>query len=143
MPKALVELRDLGQSLDAIVAAVLGDDRVIAFVEIVFILDVADDLLEDVLDRDQAGHAAVFVHDHRDVVAVGAEVAQQHVERLALRDEDRRPQAGADVEVGFGVVAQQVLREKDADHVVAAAIDDREPGMRSLDNERDPLRRRL
>ena len=46
-------------------------------VEIVFVVDLADDLLEHVLDCHHAGHAAVFVHDDGDVVAIGAKIAQQ------------------------------------------------------------------
>ena len=80
-----VEVRDLGLRLDAEAAAGLGDDVVLALVEVVLVLDVADDLLEHVLDRHEARHAAVFVDDDRDVVAVGAELAQQHVEALRLR----------------------------------------------------------
>ena len=76
----------------------LGDDVVLALVEVVLVLDVADDLLEHVLDGDEARHAAVLVDDDRDVVAVGAEVAQQHVEPLRLGHEHRRAQRVAQVE---------------------------------------------
>ncbi len=93
-----VEVGDLGLRLDAEAAVRLGDDVVLALVEVVLVLDVADDLLEHVLDRDEPRHAAVFVDDDRDVVAVGAELAQQHVEALRLRHEHRRPQRVAQVE---------------------------------------------
>ena len=48
----------------------LGDDVVLALVEVVLVLDVADDLLQHVLDGDDAGHAALHQprerdHDHR------------------------------------------------------------------------------
>ena len=84
--------------LDAVAAAGLGDDVVLAVVEVVLVLDVADDLLQHVLDGDEARDAAVLVDDDRDVVAVGAELAQQHVEALRLGDEHRRPQRVAQVE---------------------------------------------
>ena len=93
-----VEVVDLGLRLDAETAVGLGDDVVLALVEVVFVLDVADDLLEHVLDRDEARHAAVLVDDDRDVVAVGAEVAQQHVEALRLGHEHGGPQRLAQVE---------------------------------------------
>jgi hypothetical protein len=57
-----------------------------------------DDLLEHVLDRHQAGHAAVLVDHDRHVVAAGAELAQQHVEALRLGHEHRRAQHLAHVE---------------------------------------------
>ena len=83
----LVEVSDFGLRLDPVAAISLGDDVVFRFVEIVLILDVADDLFEHVLDRHEAGHAAVFIDDDRDVVAIGAEIAQQHVQPLGFRDE--------------------------------------------------------
>ena len=68
----------------------LGDDVVLALVEVVLVLDVADDLLQHVLDRDEAGHAAVLVDDDRDVVAVRAEIAQEDVQSLRFGHEHRR-----------------------------------------------------
>jgi hypothetical protein len=59
-------------------------DVVFFFVEIVFVLDVADDLFQHVFDGDQAGHAAVFIDHDGHVVVVGAEVAQQHVQALGF-----------------------------------------------------------
>ena len=49
--------------------------------------DVADDLLQDVLQRDDAEHLAVLVDDHRDVLLAGAEGLQL---RQQVRDFVRR-----------------------------------------------------
>jgi hypothetical protein len=92
-------------------------------VEVVFVLDVADDLLQHVLDGDQAGDAAVLVDHDRHVVARGAELAQQDVEALGFGNEDRRAQHVAQVELAPGEIAQQVLGEQDAEHVVLAFAD--------------------
>ncbi len=54
---------------------------------VVLVGDLADDLLEDVLDRDQPGRAAVLVDDDRDVDLVALHLAQQVVDRLALGHE--------------------------------------------------------
>ena len=130
-----VEIGDLRQRLDAVAPAGLGQDVVARLVEVVLVLDVADDLLEHVLDGDQAGHAAVLVHDDRHVVAAGAEFAQQHVQALGLGHEDRRAQHLAHVErLLAGVVAQQVLGEQHADHVVAVLADHREARVRRADH---------
>src|SRR5438128_2576574 len=48
--ESFVEVADLGLRLDAKAPVRLGDDIVLGFVEIVLVLDVADDLLEHVLD---------------------------------------------------------------------------------------------
>src|SRR5690606_17775150 len=75
----LVEAVDGRQRLDQEVAA--GQrPNVAVFLDVVFVLDVADDLLEHILDGHQARHAAVFVDDDGHVAVVGAELAQQHVE---------------------------------------------------------------
>ncbi len=124
--------------------ALLAHDVVLRIVEVVFVLDVADDLLEHVLDCDQARHAAVLVDHDRHVVAVRAEFAQQHVQALGLGHENGGPQHVAHVELFLsGVVAQQVLREQDADDVVAILVDDGEARVRRGDHVRDELVRGL
>ncbi len=135
--EGFVELADLGQPAHAHVAVGGGEDVVFLLVEIVFVLDVADDLLQHVFDGDQAGHAAVFIDDDGDVVAVDAEVAQQHVQPLGFGNEHGRAQHVAHVEAFVRVVAQQVLGQQDADDVVAAALVDGEARMRGLLDEGD------
>ena len=63
---------------------------------VVLIGDLADDLLEDVLDRDQTGSAAVLINDDRHMHLLRLHVAQQLVDRLGLRDEVCRPHHVAD-----------------------------------------------
>src|SRR2546421_9182567 len=55
-----VEVGDLRERLDAKTAARLGDDVVGGFVEVVLVLDLADDLLEHIFDRDEARDAAIL-----------------------------------------------------------------------------------
>src|SRR5207244_215471 len=52
------------------------------------VLDLAHDLLDDVLEGDQAGGAPVLVHHDRHVRAALLEVPLQRVERAALGDEE-------------------------------------------------------
>ena len=61
---------------------------------VVLVVDLADDLLEDVLDRDEPRRAAVLVAHDRDVRSARLEVAQLRVDRLRDRDE-RAPGARA------------------------------------------------
>ena len=51
---------------------------------VVLVGDLADDLLEDVLDGDDAGGAAVLVDDDGDVPALRLHLAQQVVDRLGV-----------------------------------------------------------
>ncbi len=60
-------------------------------VRVVLVGDLADDLLQDVLDRDDAGGSAVLVHDHREMAPVALHLAQQIVDVLGLGDEDGDP----------------------------------------------------
>jgi hypothetical protein len=71
----------------------------VRLVEVVFVLDVANDLFQHVFDGDQAGDAAVFVDHDRHVIARDAEFTQQDVEALGFGDEDDRAQPVAEVEV--------------------------------------------
>ena len=58
--------------------------------EVVLVLDLADDLLEQVLERDDALHRAVLVDDDRHVLLRLAELGQHRGEVLRLGDEVRR-----------------------------------------------------
>jgi len=77
------------------------------------------------------------------VVVVGAEVAQQHVELLRFRDEDGRTQHVAHIEGFLGVIAQQILGQQDADHLVAPAFDGRETRVLGVEHGRQPFFNRL
>ena len=100
VPKVGVEVGDLGQRLDAVAAVAVEQDVVLGLVEVVLVLDVADDLLEHVLDGHQAGDAAVLVDHDRHVVAVArGSRLQQHVQPLRFGDEHRRAQHLAHVEL--------------------------------------------
>ena len=111
---------------------------------VVLVGDLADDLLEHVLDGDQSGRAAVLVDDDRDVGLLRLHLAQQLVDRLALGHEDRRPHDRLDlldrlaVAVHVGA-ADQVLEVGDAEHVVGALADDRDAAEAAAQGERERL----
>ncbi len=76
-------------------------DRVGARVGLV--LDLADDLLEDVLDGDDPDRAAVLVDDDRHRAALALELGEQVVERLRLGHDRGVADRGLDRGVGAGV----------------------------------------
>ena len=80
--EGFVEVGDLGLRLDTIAPGLIKADVVFGFVEILFIHDVAYDLLQHVFNGDEAGHATVLIDHHRHVIARDAEFAQQDVESL-------------------------------------------------------------
>jgi len=135
-----VEIFDRGLRLDPEAAELVLTDVVLGFVEIVLVLDVADDLFEDVLDGHQAADSGVFVDDNGHMVVRDAEFAQQDVQSFRFGDEHRGAQPVAQVERLVLPDAQQVLGEQDADHVVAVLLNDRKTRMgRAVGLFDDPL----
>src|SRR6056297_2995508 len=111
--------------------------------EIVFVLDLADDLLDDVLEGDDALDAAVFVHDNREVDLLAAEGLQQRFHRLGFRHEIGRPR---DVAHGEGLrladETQNFLDMNNADDLVEVAVINRKAGMAGLGADLDQLTER-
>src|SRR5260370_27107273 len=62
--------------------ALLTDRR--RLTDVVFVMNLAHDFLEDVLERDQARRAAELVHHDREMRRPTLEIAQLAVERLGL-----------------------------------------------------------
>ena len=58
----------------------------LALLGVELVLDLAHDLLEDVLERDQPDHGAVLVDDEREVLAQLAQALEQLVDQHRLRD---------------------------------------------------------
>ncbi|GMA20065.1 hypothetical protein GCM10025862_20860 [Arsenicicoccus piscis] len=114
---------------------------------VVLVVDLADDLLDDVLHRDQARGAAVLVHDDREVGLVLLHLAQQVVDRLAVRHEVDRAHAALDRQrLVLGVVqqpARDVLEVEQPHDVVVVLADDRDPGEAGAQEQRHPLAQRL
>src|SRR5205823_7395453 len=61
----------------------------VRLLDVVFVADLSDDLLEHVFDRDEPRRAAVFIAHDGDVRVAGLEVAKLAVDGLGRRDEDR------------------------------------------------------
>ena len=89
---------------------------------VVLVGDVADDLLDHVLEGDDAGVAAVLVEDDRHLEAVAAQDREQRVEPHRVRDDDRLRHDVLDLGRGPLVDGQRdrVLHVDGADHVVLA-----------------------
>ena len=69
----------------------LGDRQHQLVLDVVLVADLADDLLHQILDRDQARGAAVLIDDDRDMDLVALHLAQECVDLLRLRNEHRLP----------------------------------------------------
>ena len=112
---------------------------------VVFVGDVTYDFLEEILQGDNAGGAAVFVNDDSHVDLVDFEVTQEVVRVLGGRDEVGLAEEGLEVEtigrklcaIGGGQILDDVFGEKDANDVVDGVVIDRDAGIFLLVDEGD------
>ena len=130
---------------DFVIGGDLLDRRLLG---VVLVLDLADDLLDHVLHRHQAGRAAVLVDHDGDVTLGGLHVVQQVVDRLGLGDIDRRPHQLADVDCAVRAavalqVGQQVLGVQDPDDVVEALVEHGQAGVAGADDHLEHLVERI
>ena len=138
MAEHALELGEGDAALDP--ELVLGDhlDRR-DLVGVALVLDLAHDLLENVLQRDDAGRAAELVDHDREMARAPLEVAQLAVERLALGHEG----GGADERLPGRAVAaaggQDVLGVDHARDRVGMAVVDQQPGVLGAPERRGDL----
>ena len=96
----MLDAQPIVQLVDADLAA--EDEHAVALVldglglDVVLVANLADDLLEQVLDRDQARGAAVFVDDDGRLHLLALELLQQVGHPLGLGHEVRRTQQALD-----------------------------------------------
>ena len=106
-----------------------------------FVADVADDLLDEVLDGDHAGGAAVFVDHQRGLDAVGPDLGHDRITvegRRHRRDgpgQLRQPGAGPQLD-GY---REDLFDVHDADGLVEVAGDDREAREPGADGRLDEV----
>src|SRR5207253_7251141 len=81
--EVLVELRDPRDAAHGEMPLGVAAD-VLVVLDIELVVDLADDLLDDVLDGTEPDRKSVVVDHDRHVVAIAAELLQQHVEALRL-----------------------------------------------------------
>jgi len=74
-----------------------------------FVRDLPHDLLDDVLDRDDARRTAVLVDDDGELRPLALQICEQIVEGLRLRDDRRIPDQV--LQVGVGPLGHQQLDE--------------------------------
>ncbi len=100
-----------------------------------FVADLADDLLENVLARDQPRRAPELVDDDRDVRRRSLKIAELVVERLRLRHKRRRPHQRLPARARLREPhrdGHEILAAHHAADVVGRAVDDRQAGVLAL-----------
>ena len=118
-PELLVEVVDRERAVDADRRLVDPLDRLVGQVELV--LDVADDLLEQVLERDDPHRRAVLVDDDRHVLVRAAELGEQRGEVLRLGHDVGRAQQLRELDLGDAAVVErrdEVADVEDPDDLV-------------------------
>ncbi len=120
----VLEVVEVQQAVDLDVAAAVHGG--LGLVEVVLVLDVTDELLDEVLHRDDAGGAAVLVGDDREVHALAAHVGERGEDRAGPGQHQGLPGQLADPQRAVGHLGvEQVADVHEADHVVGGAADDR------------------
>src|SRR5262245_11520725 len=112
--------------------------------DVILVGYLADDLLQDVLDRDDAGGAAVLIDDDHHVDLVDLHLSQHVVDGLGVGYEGRRPHHRLDPLGGFAFVvfvgaARQVLDVDDPDDIILTLTNDRDPREAAAKGERKCL----
>ena len=111
---------------------------------VVFVLDLADDLFQDVLDGDQPGGAAVLVGDDRDVDAISTQLPEEIVQPLRFGDDvgrakelldGQRPRRSDDE-------GQEILGVEDPHDLIDRLAEDRQAGVALLGDRVDDVLRR-
>jgi hypothetical protein len=113
-------------------------------VELVF--DLADELLEDVLERDPANDRSVFIEHQREVAAVAAHLPQHFVEPGGLGHAGQRPRERACIDVRLPEGdPEQVLGVDEADGVLEPlpGVTQRQPGVTAVHRPFGDVARRL
>ena len=110
--------------------------------EVELVLDLAHDLLEDVLERDDPVHRAVLVDDDGHVLLLPPEIGEQRGEVLRLRDDVRGPNDrlephGRDTEIVHR--GEEVADVEHADDLVERVAVDRVARERRVDHGRERI----
>ena len=139
----LVEVVDRVRAVDADARLVEPLDRGVGKVELV--LDLADDLLEQVLEGDDPVHDAVLVDDDRHVLLLAPEVGEECGEVLRLGDDeggsrDRLEAHRCDSEVVHR--REEIAHVQDADDLVERVPVHGVARVRRVDDGRERLLRR-
>ena len=107
---------------------------------VVLVLDLADDFLDQILDRDQPVDAAELVDDHRDMGARLAHLHEQIEDRQRRRDEQQLAQKRRQLGLApLGDRRAAVLDVDKADYVVERLAIDWHPRMSLLDHAFDDI----
>src|SRR5262245_39032745 len=127
-PQTLADLVDVDLPVEDEPAIALVDNRL--GLDVVFITNLADDLFEHVLDRDEPGGAAVLIHHDGDLGLLALKLLQQLGHTFAFRDDGRRAQKRRDrTGLVWRLQRHQVLDEDKPGDIVEALFEDREAGV--------------
>ena len=105
----------------------------VLFADVVFVFDLADELFEDVLDRDDPFRPSVFVDDDRHVDLLIAELLEKVGDLFVFRGVEDwlcdRFEGGVEILARGGVIFQDVFVEDDSDDLVEGVAVDRNPAV--------------
>src|SRR5438874_4033114 len=109
--------------------------------DVVLVAYLADDLLDQILDRHEPAGAAVLVDDDRNVDLVLLHVAKELVDLLGLWDELSRSHVRPDLDVLLPAreAPEEILHVEDADDVVRRALVERDTRVADVRDDLEDL----
>src|SRR5216684_90580 len=139
--QAILDLVDVHFAVEDESPAPFVDDRL--RLDVVLVADLADDLLEEILDRHEPSRAAVFVHHDRHLRLLTLKLLQELRHALALRYDGRRPHKWGDrlrvIQSARVITRHQIFHEDEPGDVVEAVLEHREPRILLLAKQRAQL----
>ena len=136
----LIELREVRNS--AYFPASAGFTHNISRINIdrvEFVIDIADDLLQHVFNREKAGHFTELIHNEREMLMLPLEFLQKEIERHRFRDELCLSQVLFQPVVRVEKRGKEILGVKKSLHVAEITIDYREARVPALIRFPQPL----
>ena len=106
---------------------------------VIFIMDLAHDLFQDILQCDQACHLAVLIEHDRDIKGRVPHLHEQFRNTFILIGKMRLAHDVADVEGLVFIIQQQILHINNADDIVLGLLVDRQAGELVLAEDLDQL----
>ena len=79
-----------------------------------FVIDLAHDLLKNILERDDPRRSTTLIHDESELFSIGLETTQCLRNRKAVRKIEDRPHRGSQ----SGVIREKIAKVNHTDHLI-------------------------
>ena len=107
------------------------------FLLVILVMNLPDNLLKDILQRDKTGHIAILVQNNGNIKCRFTHLHQQLGNTFIFIGKMRFPHDISDLEILIAVIEKQILHIDDTDNVILAALVNRKAGKLVLPKDLD------